>query len=197
VRGQTKIHTAQILLVEADDAEQAFRIVADKLDGGDPQWSDWHEASGDPSSMNFAGRWTGQIFMTPEQMKKLSNNEEVDLSENPNHLRFSDDPALADEVIARHLGYRLQEIENYRNTLATDYAGVDVFTYEYDPNKNDYKKSMALYYTKKLAGIMSNDWSPDSGIYDLHDWDATLEYFYKRVQKSPERQFLIPVDFHY
>ncbi len=171
--------------------------MADKLDEGEPRWSDWHEATSDPSTMNFAGRWTGEIFLTPEQQKQMENKENYDLSENPNYLRFSDDPALADEVIARFMGYRLHTIEEYRNHLRTDFAGVDVFTYEYDPNKNDYKKSMVLYYIKKLASIMSNDWTPDSGIYDLQDWDATLEYFYKRVQKSPERQFLIPVDFHY
>lgn len=135
--------------------------------------------------------------MTPEQQKLLANDQRPDLSGNPNYLRFSDDPALADEVIARFIGYRLNTIEEYRNHLLTDFAGVDVFTYEYDPNTNDYKKSMVLYYIKNLAKIMSNEWTPDSGVYDLENWDATLEYFYKRVQKSPERQFLIPVDFHY
>ncbi len=152
---------------------------------------------GNIETLDFAGRWSGEIFLTPEQMKQIENKETVDLSGNPNYLRFSDDPALADEVITRFMGYRLSTIEEYRKQLRTDYAGVDVFTYEYDHNTTDYKKSMVLYYIKKLASIMSNDWTPDSGVYDLHDWSATMEYFYKRVRVAPEKQFLIPVDFHY
>lgn len=135
--------------------------------------------------------------MTPEQQKLLTNKEAVDLSGNPNYLRFSDDPDLADEVIKRFLGYRLDEIENTRNTLKTDYAGVDVFTYEYDPDETDFKKSMVMYYIKNLAKLLSNEWTPDTGIYDLVNWDASLKYFYKRVQTDPQKQFLIPVDFHY
>jgi hypothetical protein len=49
---------------------------------------------------------------------------------------------------------------------------------------------------KKLVALYNNEWSSDSGIYDLEAWDATLAHFFERVKKSPEKQFLIPVDFH-
>lgn len=193
----TTIHTIQLLLVEADNAEQAFSIVSDKLSDGEPRWSDWHEAGGNPSHLNFAGRWSGEIFMTPEQKQRAENKLEVDLSENPNHLCFSDDPVLADSVITTFIGYRINEIEAIRKTLRTDYAGIDVFTYPYNPDKNDYKKSMVMYYIKKLSLLLSNEWCSETAIYDLENWDASLEYFYKRVQETPQRQFLIPVDFHH
>jgi len=173
--------------------------VADKLDEGEPRWSDWHEATSDPSTMNFAGRWTGEIFLTPEQQKQMENKENYDLSENPNYLRFSDDPNLADEVIQRFISYRMNEIESIKKTLATDYASIDLMSYLYDPNKEpDFRTTgMGLYYIKKLSSIYNNEWTSDTAIYDLESWDANLIYFFERVKKSPERQFLIPVDFHY
>jgi hypothetical protein len=149
--------------------------------------------------MNFAGRWSGEVFMTPEQLKARDEKQEVDTSENPNYLCFSDDPNLADEVIQRFISYRMNEIESIKKTLATDYPTLDLLSYSYDPDKEpDFSTtSMGLYLIKKLVSLYGNDWTSDTAIYDLEDWDATLTNFYKRVQKNPERQFLIPVDFHH
>lgn len=187
------------MLVEADDAEQAFRIIADKLNGDEsqPDWSDWSEVS-DPSTMNFAGRWSGEIFMTPEQLKARSEKQDVDVSENPNYLRFSDDPNLADEVIQRFISYRMNEIESIKKTISLLPTAIDLMTFDYNPIKDaDYADAgMTLYYTKKLVALYSNDWTSDTAIYDLENWDANLIYFFQRVAKNPERQFLIPVDFH-
>jgi len=137
--------------------------------------------------------------MTPEQLKMAHNGENPDLSENPNYLCFSDDPSLADEIIGRHLGYRQGEIESIKKTLATDYASIDLMAYEYDPHKEpDFRTTgMGLYYIKKLVSLYGNDWISETSIYDLEAWDANLTYFFERVKKSPERQFLIPVDFHH
>ena len=186
------------MLIEADSPEEAFQEVANKLDEGEPRWSDWHEAGNDPSTLNFAGRWAGEIFMTPEQLKARSEKQDVDVSENPNYLRFSDDPNLADEVIQRFISYRMNEIESIKKTLATDYPTVDLMAFTYDPHAGtDFGKvGMGLYYIKKLVSLYGNDWTSDTAIYDLQDWDASLKYFFERVAKNPERQFLIPVDFH-
>lgn len=126
------------------------------------------------------------------------NKENPDVSENPNYLRFSDDPSLADEVIARHLGYRLEEIENIKRTLATDFSTLDLMTFDYEIHKEpDFRTvGMGLYYIKKLVALYSNEWTSETSIYDLESWDANLIYFFERVKKSPEKQFLIPVDFH-
>lgn len=148
--------------------------------------------------MNFAGRWAGEVFLTPEQQKQMANKEDVDVSENPNYLRFSDDPNLADEVIQRFISYRMNEIENIKKTLATDHPTFDPMSFTYDPMKDvDFRtEGMALYYIKKLVSLYGNDWTSDTAIYDLHSWDANLKDFFERVAKNPERQFLIPVDFH-
>jgi hypothetical protein len=149
--------------------------------------------------MNFAGRWTGEIFMTPEQLKMAHNKENPDVSENPNYLRFLDDPNLADEVIHRHLGYRASEIYNIKEYISTKYSPIDLMTYEHNPYAEiDFaSEGMALYYTKKLASIYNNDWVAESSIYDLENWTASLTYFFERMRNNPEKQFLIPVDFHH
>lgn len=186
------------MLVEANDAEQAFQEVANKLSEGEPRWSDWHEAGNDPSTLNFAGRWAGEIFMTPEQLKARSEKQDVDVSENPNYLRFSDDPNLADEVIQRFISYRTNEIESIKKTISLLPTTIDLMDFDYDPLKDVgwADAGMGLYYIKKLVSIYGNDWTSDTAIYDLHSWDASLKYFFERVAKNPERQFLIPVDFH-
>jgi len=148
--------------------------------------------------MNFAGRWAGEVFLTPEQQKKMANKEEVDTSENPNYLRFSDDPNLADEVIQRFISYRMNEIENIKKNLTTDHPTLDLMTFAYNPHSEpDFRTvGMGLYYIKKLVALYYNEWTSDTAIYDLESWDANLIYFFERVKTSPERQFLIPVDFH-
>lgn len=137
--------------------------------------------------------------MTPEQLSKAHAGESVDLSENPNHLRFSDDPSLADEVIGRFLSYRTNEVRSIKEHLLTDFPTFDLMSLVYDPYKEfDFRaEGMALYYIKRLTSIYKNEWTPDSGVYDLDQWDASLKYFFQRVAKNPEHQFLIPVDFHY
>ncbi len=136
--------------------------------------------------------------MTPEQHKLRANKQEVDVSENPNYLRFSDDPNLADEVIQRFISYRMNEIESIKKTLATDHSTLDLMSFEYDPHKEpDFRTGgMGLYYIKKLVALYGNHWTSDTAIFDLEGWDANLIYFFERVKTSPERQFLIPVDFH-
>lgn len=68
---------------------------------------------------------------------------------------------------------------------------------EYDYQDKTYdEKSMRIYYIKRLISLLNDDWSADSAIYDLDNWDANLKYFYDRLAKEPDRQFLIPVDFH-
>ena len=136
--------------------------------------------------------------MTPEQLKARGEKQDVDVSGNPNYLRFSDDPNLADEVIQRFISYRTNEVESIKKTLATDHPTFDLMSYVYDPMKGvDFRTTgMATYYVKKLVSIYGDDWTSDTAIYDLHSWDANLKYFFERVAKNPERQFLIPVDFH-
>ena len=131
-------------------------------------------------------------------MKKLSNKEEVDFSENPNYLRYSDDPALAIEAIEQALFYRQQTISDIRENLAKTYSSLDILTHTHDPYQGyDHTSSMGYYYLNKLVALLQNDWVSDTAVFDLHDWTGSLHNFLARIKENPERQFLIPVDFHH
>ena len=101
------MHTVQIMLVEADSPEDAFREVEMLLENSNsPSWSDWHNAS-DPESLDFSGRWSNAIFLTPKQ-EVLIEQDLFDKSEIPNFLCYADDPELADQIVDRFITYRKQ-----------------------------------------------------------------------------------------
>lgn len=177
------MHVCQILLVEAESPEQAFSDVASRLSEGEPRWSDWHNADFS-NSMDFAGRWSGVVFGTLDPEGNV-----IDKDDNPNHLRYSDDPALAEETITNYLEQRMSEIRNYQT------KALDLTSYKYDPYSTEL--DMDLWATKKLAQMLDDEWTPDAGLYDLENWTGNLRYFAERVASRPESQFLIPVDFHF
>jgi hypothetical protein len=101
--------------------------------------------------------------------------------------------ALAEKVIDDYLAQRKKDMDDCRKEM------VDLSTAPYDPLISEWKdpNHMGIYYAKKLAQLLSNEWTPDTGIYDLDSWTASLAYFIERVKKAPEKQWLIPVDFHF
>jgi hypothetical protein len=180
------MHVCQILLVEAHSPKEAFDNVATLLgDSSDLNWSDWHNADHtNTSTLNFAGRWTGQVFGELDKSGEFKNQDT-----NNNFLKYSDDPAMAESVITEYLEGRMASIREYQA------KAIDLSTYKYDPYTG--KLDMDLWATKKLAQLLDDQWTPDTGVYDLENWTGNLRYFTERVGKSSEHQYLIPVDFHF
>lgn len=175
------MHVCQILLVEADSAESAFSDVQSAIQYSDyqyPSWSDWNNVGDEPT--NFSGRWTGEVFTELKDPKT---------GEVPNILCYSDDPALADKVISTWLEGRFSSIKEYQP------KAVDLATQKYDPYTMGF--SMDLYYTVKLAEILNDTWTSDSGVYDLSAHTPNLYAFTQRVKTNPTQQYLVPVDFHF
>jgi hypothetical protein len=174
------MHTCHIMLVEAKTVEEAFDIVETHLNDSEPRWSDWHNAN-NAHTLNFAGRWEGEVFNTNPTNEY---GEEVN-----NYLQYSADPALAERVITEYLELRLNDIRSYQS------KAVDLTTFAYDPYST--KFDMDLWATKKLAQLLDDEWTCDTAIYDLENWTANLRSFVERVKTNPEKQWLIPVDFHF
>jgi hypothetical protein len=189
------MHTIQLILIQADSAEDAFSEVASQLYGDTPSWSDWHNAS-DAHSMNFAGRWENDIFITDEQRKQIEEGT-LDRDTIPNHLCYADDQELADKIIAQFLNWRKEAMkENLTPTTPTDF---EKLIKDYNPATNDLASplTMDLWKLRKLLELLGDDWTYESAIYDLTYYSASLRNFYERCAKNPEKQFLIPVDFHH
>jgi hypothetical protein len=68
------------------------------------------------------------------------------------------------------------------------YDGEDVVT-------NDY--SMNLWRIKKVAEMLSGEWNCDSYFYDMEYGHGTMAEVLKRVESDPDKQFLVPIDFHF
>jgi hypothetical protein len=68
------------------------------------------------------------------------------------------------------------------------YDGSDIVTSDY---------SMNLWRIKKLAEMLSGDWNCDSYFYDLEYGDGTMRELLDRIESEPDKQFLVPIDFHF
>jgi hypothetical protein len=176
-------HTLQYLLVEEETPEDARGKVVALLENS-PQWSDWHNASG---SGSFAGRWENGAF-------KFEEDDPEPVGVEFDTLCYSDNPALAEKIVERAIEWRQKEIAYYKDKILTnDYEITEAV---HDPFAKD-SAGLSNYYYKKLAKVLDNDWTTDSGIYDLDDWTASLDRWKERITSKPEKQFIVAVDFHY
>jgi len=192
------MHTIQLILIEADTAQDAFSTIASELTDA-PNWSDWHEANyQNESNLNFAGRWSGGVFLTDEQ-KAQQEAGTLDTSTIPNHLCYADDPELADSVVSMFLGWRKSAIqEGLPKDLLAFSNSLEVSVANYAPDKDtDFKFSMELWGLRKLITLLDNDWHYESSVYDLTLGTGNLKHFYERCAKNPQKQFIVPVDFHH
>lgn len=115
----------------------------------------------------------------------------------PNYLQYSSDPDLAEQVITEALQWRMNDIREYRKRIAD--SSIDLIAHPYNPYQAHFETtgSMEVWYVKKLTQLLMDEWTADSGIYDLETWTGSLKYFIERVKTNPEKQWLIPVDFHH
>ena len=178
-KGTTTMHVIQIMLIKADSHELALERVADKLED-DPHWSDWHNATS--GALSFAGRWEG-IFGEGE----------------PDYLCYGANPEKAEEVIGDSINNRMEEYEKYRREVVSQLEMFTEIANSYNPitGVGHGDKGMVIFRMKRLAQILNDEWTSDSGIYDLHNYTPALEMFRKDVIENPNSWWLIPVDFHH
>jgi len=185
------------MLVEADSPEQAFQEVEMILENSNsPSWSDWHNASG-WEEKDFSGRWSGQIFLTPEQEKMLEDDT-LDKSTIPNHLCYADDPEMADHIVDRFITYRKQAMRENVPAYGSE-IDLGVFIDNYDPSApfSVGGVGMDLWRLSKLFELLNNEWTYETAIYDLASGTASLDFYHLRCKSQPQKQYLIPVDFHH
>lgn len=168
------MHVAQIMLVELDDDDDNIQSavdsqLADYLEGGGGTWFDWFGEGA--FGAGLAGRWSGQVI-------------------EGDWMRYSDDPAKAEEVIDRFMQQRLTNLQDAQDRM----RDFDLSTAEYGVNDGDGMEPYAAY---SAAKILMDYWTYDSGLYDLSAGTANLRWFRERVTESPTQQYLVVVDFHF
>lgn len=180
------MHTGQIMLVQAENHDEAIDTVTSKLEDYDrPEWSDWHGGF----DGKISGRWS-----------------EVFGSSHPDEsMRYADDPELAERIIKEFLGARksgldfaLSQFPESFNllTIAKNYDPLVGFDTE-DPEQ--WKEFMTMHYAKSAIQILANEWTCDTGVYDLEESTGNLSYFRKRLEDpaKKEQAHLVIVDFHF
>lgn len=177
------MHTCQIMLVEAENAEEALHYVRNTITHAEtpyPNWSDWHGGLGE----GLAGRWSG-LFQGWEDTRDV--------------LCYTENKVLADDIIEQFVSYRTNEIKNLWNEINKENGfNIERLMVEYNPYEQRFDEGgMNMWRLQRITKILNNDWCSDTGVYDLQEHTANLQYFKDRIDKSPEKQYLVPVDFHF
>ena len=174
------MHVCQIMLIEADTAEEAIDYAKSTITYSEtpyPAWSDWHGGL----EGGLAGRWSG-LFAGWE--------------ENRDVLQYTENPTLAEDIINDFLSNRLEQMNRFLKDVST--VDLEQMARDYDPYKGKFDEDgMKVWYLNRLTDILGNSWTSDSGVYDLTAHSANLEYYKERLAKQPEKQFLVPIDFHF
>ncbi len=159
------MHTVQIILVEIEDVEDKIEDPKSEVEGRLIEGLDggglWFDYVGSLDS-GLAGRWTTDYF-------------------EDGVLRYSDNPELAEKVIAEFVQERTDIIESLKKQV--------------DDAQGNYEAVAFPMY--RLGELMSDIWGSDSGLYDIDTYSTDLKFFRERVQKNPENQYLVVVDFHH
>jgi len=155
----------QLMLVEAETAEDAASSVSSLLDGdGSPSWSDYHDL-----------------------VEEFDGKPAVSYAETIGKLKFKE-----------FLDYREADLKRYYDRvknfdLAKAVENYDPFRPGYSFTEDDFR----TYELRKLANLLEDTWTMDTGVYDLEIWSANLKAFRERCELAPEMQFLVAVSFHH
>jgi len=168
------------MLIEADTSEEAIDYAKSTITHAEtpyPAWSDWHGGLGE----GLAGRWSG-LFNGWEETRDV--------------LQYTENPILAEDIIKDWLKGRTDEISRcWEQVKATD---IEKMITAYNSEVSDYGEiGMNAWTLTRLGKLLSNYWSSDTGVYDLTAHTASLQYFRERLAKEPNRQYLVPIDFHF
>jgi hypothetical protein len=174
------MHTLHYWAVEAEDEEEAFGIVKDRLITDDGtnwvEWSDWHVVGG--------GRWSDSQYSDSSSMI-------VSYAKNPDKFK---------EVLAGCKKARIREMNDYMTRLDYDKFISDIVDYISNSGiPNEERFNMNSYYFKKAGEMLQDHYSPDSYFYDYVEYTAHMGYVEERLD-NPDRpliQFLVPIDFHF
>lgn len=178
------MHTIHYIAVEADSKEDAFSTVQSLLineEGSSfADWSDWHIVGG--------GRWntTGSQY----------HDDSTDV------VSFAEYPQKFLEILGQVKKWRIEELNRMLEQMDFDKFKSDIV--EYISNDcimpHDRKYDLNSYYIKSAVEMTRDYYSSDSHFYDTVGWyGADMSDIYRRIGESElaQKQYLVPVDFHF
>lgn len=175
------MHTLHWWAVEAEDKQEAFGIVKDRLineDGSNfVEWSDWHVVGG--------GRWSDSQYEDSSDMI----------------ISYAEQPELFKERLELVKKNRIDEMNTFLSKLDYDKFVSDMVDYISNSGMpaNEQRFDLNSHYIKSAGDMLMDYYTCDSYFYDLVEYTAHIGYLPQRLD-NPDisvRQYLVPVDFHF
>lgn len=175
------MHTLHWWAVEAEDKEEAFGIVKDRLITDDGhnwvEWSDWHVVGG--------GRWSDSQYEDSSAMV----------------ISYIENPELFNKTIEDCKKGRILRMNQYLEKINTDKFISDIVDYisESAVPTNETRFDLNSYYVESAGELLRDNYTPDSYLYDMVEYTAHLGYIQERLDNPAKsmRQFIVPIDFHF
>lgn len=166
------MHTAHLILVKADDHQDAIDTVRGNLytDEGSnfAPWSDW-SVVGEEGRFSFTHEYEGWDGASGHA---VSLDDEADLFY---------------KVLGDFKTYREREFQTRRQQVE-DFS-ISSFTLDQD--------DMDSYHLMKFAELVEGRYTYDSAYYDLKNYTTSLKYFEEDVAQDGKDWFGVLVDFHF
>ena len=182
------MHTLHWIAVEAESEEQAYETVRAALtESSFASWSDWHVAGG--------GRWH-------------SKGDQYQYEDDPSDVvSYKKDPdkfiEIVNGIVLRRqnalldlMKYMKQSPETILYECRQKFMRNDIWP---SPIIEQDTLNMPLYYLNRLVSILNDDYTSESGLYDLVDYSASIKQLRERMlnEEASQKQYLVPVDFHF
>jgi len=174
------MHVLQRIAVQAEDKDEAFRIVKDTLEQelgnneySSNTWFDWFVTGG--------GRWN----VNPESQYEDDNNMTISYDEEP-------DKFLAQVALA--IQSRVEEFNRYRQHFAEKNVDINAKLDSYD-GSTDY--SFDLYDLNKMIDMLQGKWDFNSYFFDMHSQSVSEKFMLESIDKGEKNWYLVYVDFHF
>jgi hypothetical protein len=174
------MHVLQRIAVQAEDKDEAFRIVKDTLEQelgnneySSNTWFDWFVTGG--------GRWN----VNPDSQYEDDNNMTISYDEDPQAF-------LAQVALA--IQSRVEEFNRYRQHFAEKNVDINAKLDSYD-GSTDY--SFDLYDLSKMIDMLQGKWDFNSYFFDMTSQSVNEKFMLESIDKGEKNWYLVYVDFHF
>jgi hypothetical protein len=180
------MHVLQWIATEAEDKDEAYRIVEytlqerlGELESYTMTWYDWFVVGG--------GRWNVD---EGDDFREAYNEGKTNLI-----VSYDEDPQYFRTRLLQCMESRKAEFDNYAKDV--DPSVITKIITSYNPNDFDFPSFQELYPIKKMIDMAFGTWDMNSYFYDMGNDTTTTKYLYDSIDKGNKNWYLVPVDFHF
>jgi hypothetical protein len=185
------LHTIHYFAVEADSTDEAVRKVATELgEGFIASWSDWYVIGG--------GRWNSD----PDNQYTTADNDVIAYKVKP--VEFQNCIEQIKIWQRTEIAKLIEQIDpdeitlNIKNALARAQDHLENKTSKSDTKQKEiFALGFQLFLLRQVQDLMNGNYCPDSHYFDITGETVLFEPLEQRLKTDPDKQYLVPVDFHF